>query len=249
MCCSCGCNRGCNNFRTLLNLNNSVATTNFNNFSRSCNCANSVIYLRGPQGPQGPQGPRGAIGPQGPIGPTGLTGPAGATGAIGPQGPVGATGATGATGPQGPVGATGATGATGPQGPSGTSDMIYAGLVTDPTTITAGEIIPIELITATADTTMSVSANAINLPEDGTYLVSYFINGYSASGEVNVSLYLNGAPLSNENIVLENTANSYSSGSKTVLVTTTGAGTLSLYNTSTSDLTASGASITVLKSE
>ena len=189
MCCSCGCNRGCNNFRTLLNLNNSVATTNFNNFNRTCNCANSVIYLRGPQGPQGPQGP------------------------------------------------------------SGTSDMIYAGLVTDPTTITAGEIIPIELITATADTTMSVSANAINLPEDGTYLVSYFINGYSASGEVNVSLYLNGAPLSNENIVLENTANSYSSGSKTVLVTTTGAGTLSLYNTSTSDLTASGASITVLKSE
>ena len=164
----------------------------------------------------------------------------------GPRGPMGFPGPSGA---RGPIGPQGATGATGPQGPSGTSDMIYAGLVTDPTTITAGEIIPIELITATADTTMSVSANAINLPEDGTYLVSYFINGYSASGEVNVSLYLNGAPLSNENIVLENTANSYSSGSKTVLVTTTGAGTLSLYNTSTSDLTASGASITVLKSE
>ncbi|MBQ8196668.1 MAG: collagen-like protein, partial [Clostridia bacterium] len=192
--------------------------------------------------PQGPVGPAGAVGPQGPIGLTGATGPQG------PVGPAGATGATGATGPQGPVGPTGATGATGPQGPSGTNDIIYASSAT--ATVGADAIIPLTLNAATPGNTMSVSAaGEISLPEAGSYLVSYFVNGSTADGSVTAQLYLDGTPIADESITEVNTAGALSSLSKTALINTTGAGTLSLYNGSAGDLTLSNASITVLKTQ
>ena len=217
-------------------------------------CNNNPIVIRGPRGetgatgPRGPIGPQGATGPQGPQGPTGAVGPqgpiglTGATGPIGPQGPVGATGATG---PQGPVGATGATGPQGPVGPSGTNDIIYAG--TNATqTVGAGAIIPIAEIDATPTSTMSVSADAVNLPEAGTYLVSYFVNGDATTGALSVSLYQDGTALPGEVITIADNGTA-SAGSKTILITTTDASTLSIYNTSADTATLTSATITVLK--
>lgn len=154
--------------------------------------------------------------------------------------------AVGATGPRGPQGPQGATGATGAQGPSGTNDAIYAG-VNAATTVNAGAIVPIARLASTAGTTMTVSGDAVNLPSAGTYLVSYFVDGSVADGDLSLSLYLNGAQATGETIVITNTANSSSAASKTILLTTTGAGTLSLYNTSAGDATLSGATLTVLK--
>ena len=223
------------------------------------NCSNTRIrYIRGPAGPAGPRGPigpqgaTGPAGPQGPVGATGATGPqgpiglTGATGATGPQGPQGETGATGATGPQGPTGLTGATGATGPQGPAGTGDGLYASVSTG--TVTTNTIIPLTQNAATTGTTMSVSGNAINIPEQGTYLVTYFVNGSVPSGTLDTALYLNGSAIPNETISLTDTNTAVVSGSKTVLVTTTADNsTLSLYNTSAQTLTVNGAAITVLR--
>ena len=74
---------------------------------------------RGPEGPQGPAGERGPEGPQGPAGEKGEQGPAGEPGAQGPEGPAGEPGAQGPEGPQGPAGEPGAQGPEGPQGPTG----------------------------------------------------------------------------------------------------------------------------------
>lgn len=221
-----------------------------NHNQNGCNCQRcnqNPVVIRGPvgptgatgaRGPIGPQGATGPAGPQGPQGEVGPQGPVGATGATGPQGPVGATGATGATGPQGPVGATG------PQGPAGTNDIIYAGNTTTQT-VASGEIIPITEITSTPDSTMSVSANAVNLPEAGTYLVSYFANADGTTG-FDLSLYLGGVQIPGETISVAGSGTS-DSASKTILVTTTGADTLSLYNTSANAVSFDSVGLTVLK--
>ncbi len=223
-------------------------------FSGSNSCHNkccNVRVVRGPQGPTGATGARGPIGPQGPVGPAGATGaigpqgPAGATGAIGPQGPPGPAGATGAIGPQGPAGPTGATGAIGPQGPvgpAGSSDAIYAS--SNDNEIASGEIIPLALVSQTPDSTMSVADNAIVIGEEGSYLVSYYTAGSVPTNEFITSLYLNGTQITNETIVQSNSAGA---ASKTILLTLAEGDTLSLYNTSATEATLSGASITVLK--
>ncbi len=225
MCNLCGCNRCCNNgfnFRQGINpINNS-----FN--CRSCN--NNPIIIRGPVGPTGATGARGPIGPQG------------ATGATGPQGPAGPVGATGPIGPVGPQGATGATGPQGPAGPAGTSDAIYANL--SGTTATSGSIIPLALDTATPTTTMSVSGNAVNITEAGTYLVSFFANGSVPTGDFSTSLYQNGSAIAGESIIIDD---STGAGSKTILVNAGAGDTLSIYNTSAQTATFSGASLTVVK--
>ena len=218
------CNRCCNRFN---NANSTIQT--------------SVVYLRGPIGPQGPVGP---AGPQGPIGVTGATGPQGPrgfTGATGPQGPVGPIG------PQGPVGATGATGATGPQGPAGpagTADGLYASGTT--ATIGIDAIIPIVLNSATPDTSLIVSNNEITLTEDGSYLVSYFADGFGSTGENLVELYLNDNPLPQTEISLSE-GTTRGSASKTIIVNAVSGDTLSLYNASETELSILGASITVVK--
>ncbi len=250
MCCLFG--NGCN-----CNRNNCSCC----NQRRTCNC-NDTVVIRGPQGPtgasgargpQGPQGPTGATGPQGPTGLTGATGPQGPqgeTGPVGPQGPIGLTGATGPQGPQGetgpvgPQGPIGLTGATGPQGPSGTSDIIYASSGTS--TVASGTIIPLTLNDSTPATTMSVSNNSVILSEAGTYLVSYFVNGSAtASDALNVTLYLNGAPISGETLIA---SGGESAMSKTILITVDEGSSLALFNTSASNATFSGSAITVLKS-
>lgn len=157
--------------------------------------------------------------------------PRGGTGIVGPRGP---------QGPQGPRGETGATGA------SGTNNALYAGN-NAATNVESNAVIPIALLTATNGNTMTVSNNAVNLPEAGSYLVSYYVNGSVAEGDFSTSLYLNGAQISGETIVLAGTAGNASSASKTVIVSTDGAATLSLVNTSANAAALTGASITVLK--
>ena len=241
--CNCGCNGGNNRqgFNPLSYGNDGAL------YNRRC-CNNNPIIIRGPVGPTGATGARGPIGPQGPvgpIGPTGATGATGATGPIGPQGPIGPAGPTGATGPIGPVGPTGATGATGPvgpQGPAGTGDALYANSGT--TTVASDAIIPIELDTATDDTTMSVSDNAINITDAGIYLVSYFANGSVDAGDFAVSLYQNGVELADERISVTTPSGALS---KTILLALDAGDTLSIYNTSGSVEALLGASITALK--
>ena len=205
----------------------------------------------GPIGPQGPAGATGAIGPQGPAGPTGATGPQGPIGETGPVGPQGPVGPTGATGPQGPIGETGPvgpqgpagpTGATGPQGPAGTSDAIYAN--SEASTVATNSIIPIELNTSTPNTTLTVTDNAVNVSEEGTYLVSYFVNGSVSENDFTIALYVNGAEVGGENIIQQSGAGA---SSKTVLLNLPANSTVSLYNISDQTATLSNASLLVLK--
>ncbi len=248
-CNNCNCNRCNGQNLSVASYNGSVSSLYTGN-NRSC-CNNNPIIVRGPAGATGATGARGPIGPQGPVGPAGPTGATGATGATGPQGPIGpvgpagptgATGATGARGPQGPAGPTGATGATGPQGPAGTNDAIYANV--GASAITAGSIIPITLSTSTAPTTLSVVDNAVNIADDGVYLVSYFADGSVPEGDFSTTLYQNGTAIANESIIF---TDSSGAGSKTILVNLASGDTLSIYNTSASTATFNDASLTVLK--
>lgn len=193
----------------------------FCNGNCRCNCRPNTVILRGPQGPVGPSGARGPIGPQGPAGATGATGATGAVGPVGPQGPAGATGS------------------------SGTNDILYA--TSGAASVGVGAIIPLTLNSSTTGATTSVTNDSVNLPSAGTYLVSYFANGSTTDGAQSVSLYLNGAAISGETVSATTPQGGKSALSKTVLVTTTGASTLSLYNVSAETLTLDSASITVLK--
>lgn len=253
MCNSCGCNNGCN--QNLINARNGLLFNS--NSSNCCRCNSNPIIIRGPVGPTGATGARGPIGPQGPvgpIGPTGATGATGATGPIGPQGPIGLTGATGPAGPQGPAGATGATGPIGPQGPigltgpqgpagpAGTNDAIYASVGT--TTVASGAIIPVALNTATADSSMSVTAGEVNITEDGVYLVSYFADGAVATEDFSISLYQNGSAIAGETINFNGTSGV---GSKTIFLSLSAGDTVAIYNASADSATLSSASLTLLK--
>ena len=197
--------------------------------NRPCNCNrcnNNPVVIRGPIGPTGATGARGPIGPQG---------------ATGPQGPQGIQGPIGATGPQGPQGIQGPVG---PQGPAGASNAIYAGTnVTQ--SVDAGAIIPILEISSTPTSTFSVVGNAVNIPDAGTYLVSYSANGDGANG-FEISLYLNGSQIVGETISVASTG-TIDSASKTILVNTTGASTLSIYNTSDNTVTFDSATITIVE--
>lgn len=226
MCNFCGCNHSCN--QNLINARSGIFSNN--NVSSWARCNNNPVIIRGPVGPTGATGARGPIGPQGPVGPTGPQGPIGLTGATGPQGPVGATGATGATGP------------VGPQGPSGTNDALYASIGT--VTVETDTIIPLALETETATTSMSVVNNAVDIAQDGVYLISYFADGDVATGDYEVSLYLNGAPVTNEVLAFSGTSGV---GSKTILLNLSAGDSVALYNTSAETATLENASISLLR--
>ena len=184
--------------------------------------------LRGPQGvpgPVGPQGPAGATGPQGPQGLTGATGavgPQGPAGATGPQGPQGETGATGAVGPQGPAGATG------PQGPAGVSYTVHAEN-TATESVATNTIIPISQTAQSTGGTFTVSNNAVNVPI-GEYLVT-FGGAASTTGatQKTITLYVNGA--TSNNVVYDGSDTGITSAAKTVYLSFSSPGTLSIYNT------------------
>jgi hypothetical protein len=91
---------------------------------------------------------------------------------------------------------------------------------------------------------MSVVNNAVTVSDTGYYLVSYFASGSVVSDDFVTSLYLNGVPITNENIVQ---INGSGAGSKTALIYLPAGSALSLYNTSATEATLSSASITALK--
>jgi hypothetical protein len=91
---------------------------------------------------------------------------------------------------------------------------------------------------------MTVSGNAVNVTEDGVYLVSYYVGGSVPANNFITSLYLNGSAIADESIVQSNSAGA---ASKTILLTLTNGDSLSLYNTSLTQATLSNASLTVLK--
>ena len=202
----------------------------------------------GPQGPQGltgatgavgPQGPAGAIGPQGPQGETGATGavgPQGPAGAIGPQGPQGETGAAGAVGPQGPAGATG------PQGPAGVSYTVHAEN-TATESVATNTIIPISQTAQSTGGTFTVSNNAVNVPI-GEYLVT-FGGASSTTGatQKTITLYVNGA--ASNNVVYDGSDTGITSAAKTVYLSFSSPGTLSIYNTTADTASFNNAFITV----
>ena len=226
----------------------------------------------GPQGPQGltgatgavgPQGPAGATGPQGPQGETGATGavgPQGPAGATGPQGPQGETGATGAVGPQGPAGATGPqgpqgetgatgavgpqgpAGATGPQGPAGVSYTVHAEN-TATESVATNTIIPISQTAQSTGGTFTVSNNAVNVPI-GEYLVT-FGGAASTTGatQKTITLYVNGA--TSNNVVYDGSDTGITSAAKTVYLSFSSPGTLSIYNTTADTASFNNAFITV----
>ena len=133
----------------------------------------------GPAGPMGPQGPAGAglLGPVGPIGPIGPAGEVGVTGVAGPIGPIGVTGLQGLiglTGPQGPQGTIGGTGPagiqgpigqTGPEGPAMATMFASASLVSDPSSLVAGDYVPLP--------TYGASSNAYIDTVMGTIYLGY----------------------------------------------------------------------------
>ena len=162
----------------------------------------------------------------------------GPRGPQGPQGPQGATGLTGATGPQGPIGPQG------PQGVSGVNQSLFAQTVTSNTA--SGALIPLFQSISTSTGDIIVSGGVVNVTP-GVYLVSY---GYesdvaSATDSVSVTLYENGIPLSNGEIV--QSGSTTVSGSKTILYQTAVSSNLSLYNTSTTTQTFNYPYITITK--
>lgn len=211
----------------------------------------SVLGPRGPVGPQGIPGPRGfngLRGPQGVPGPVGPQGPAGATGPQGPQGLTGATGAVGpqgpagATGPQGPQGETGATGAVGPQGPAGVSYTVHAEN-TATESVATNTIIPISQTAQSTGGTFTVSNNAVNVPI-GEYLVT-FGGAASTTGatQKTITLYVNGA--TSNNVVYDGSDTGITSAAKTVYLSFSSPGTLSIYNTTADTASFNNAFITV----
>ncbi len=162
------------------------------------------------------------------------------------RGPMGPTGATGARGPIGPQGPQGPQGAQGPIGVVSTNNSVYAGTNTTQT-VTAGSVIPIGLIASSPNTNMTVSANAVNITESGTYLVSYAVNGSVGSDDLILSLYQNGTQIPGETINMQNTADANSSGAKTILLNVTAPATLSIFNSSQQTATINSGTLTVVK--
>ena len=148
-------------------------------------------------------------------------------------------------GARGPIGPQGATGPIGPQGPSGTNDGIYAN--SGATTVNTNQLIPLTLTTATPTSTMSVSSGAVNTTLNGTYLVSYFINGSTTGAPLIVTLYINGVATTSETLTFGIDDNNNVVGSKTILLTLPANSTLALYNTSTNSANVLDASITAVR--
>lgn len=101
---------------------------------------------------------------------------------------------------------------------------------------------------ATPGTDITLATNALTLPA-GTYLVSFGATGTStATADLSVQLYANGAGIATETISDNATSTDVGSASKTIVYTAaTDATTLSLYNVSTETLNLTDAYITALR--
>ena len=127
---------------------------------------------KGEQGPQGVAGPRGEQGVQGPKGDIGPIGPQGEKGDRGPQGEKGDAGPKGETGQKGETGPQGEQGVAGPPGViSNYSATIYS---TSEQSVQNESVLTLDK--TLTNNLMKVENNAIVVPAQGTYLISYSIN-------------------------------------------------------------------------
>ncbi len=156
-------------------------------------------------------------------------------------------GIVGARGPMGPMGPQGAQGPQGERGPAGINDAIYASLTGG--TYATDALLPITQTASTPTTTMSVTANAVNV-QPGTYLVTFGANGINTDttgGDFSVQLYANGTAIPNE--IATDDANATQNGSvtKSLIYTATAPTALSIHNVSAGESTYDNAYMTVLK--
>ena len=135
------------------------------------------------------------------------------------------TGARGPMGPQGPVG---------PIGPAGPPATIYSALVTSTGVITVGATVPLlpQINTSQGEITINTTANAIVLTQ-GLYLVEYSGVVTGATGDVELSLYVNGT----ENTT---TVSSATLTANTDLATLSGTTLLNISTATTVDVRNSG---------
>ncbi len=125
------------------------------------------------------------------------------------------------------------------------SDSMYADGGTQSVATTA--VIPLAQAGATPDTTLTVSANAVNVPA-GTYLVSYGATGTStATGDLSVQLYADGAGVAGSTVTDNATGVDAGNVSKTLIYTAAAPATLSLYNVSAETVNLTDAYLTVVR--
>ena len=140
----------------------------------------------GPAGEQGPAGEPGAQGPAGERGPEGPQGPAGEPGAQGPEGPQGPTGERGPEGPQGPAGERGPAGPAGPAGPSNVESYESTGRAIaniNGTDIKIPNIYPSYIISATAESILTLNNGVEFQPGSNTLTCQAFTVSNVASVE------------------------------------------------------------------
>jgi hypothetical protein len=191
----------------------------------------------GNAGPTGATGDMGDTGPTGATGDTGPTGPAGDTGCTGPTGPTGDSGPTGATGDSGPTGATGSTGDTGITFDAvpavdpvcgGSPEFAEYYILTPPdttSTIAPGTAVPFPENGPTSGDFIRELATTFELPDIGTYRVSFSVP-FNEQGQLVV--VLNGSELP-YTVVGRATGTTPISG-EALVTTTTADSTLSINN-------------------
>lgn len=162
-------------------------------YADCCDCR----PLRGPGGPPGPTGPPGPKGVKGRPGPTGVdgldglqgppgpTGPQGCNGSPGPRGNKGGPGVRGPQGPQGRTGAPGPIGQKGPMGPCEYQTLPFARYANfGNATVVPNGVIPFDLNPVEHHGLWRSPANGVVIPpEDGVYLISWYVNLYTAIDE------------------------------------------------------------------
>lgn len=146
----------------------------------------------------------------------------------------------GPMGPQGPIG---------PQGPQGPSATIYSALITSSGAITVGATVPLttQINTSQGEISVNATANAIVLTQ-GLYKIEYAGVGTGATGDVELSIYVNG--IENPTTISSSTlatATDFATLSGTTLLNIVTATTVDLRNSGDVEFTLNNLSITITK--
>ena len=205
----------------------------------------------GPTGPQGVPGPAGPTGPQGSPGPAGPTGPQGVPGPAGPTGPQGIPGSTGPTGPQGVPGSTGPTGPQGIPGPAGTAPApAAASFASDLREVASGSPIPLYPLSQdpTGAVTPAADYQSIRL-QPGRWLLTFDVAAVLAqAGYLQVTPAVDGTPQINLGVYFRTAAaDSSAGGTRTLLLTFSGARSFSLTYSASAPTTSVTTTLTAVR--
>ena len=205
----------------------------------------------GPTGPQGVPGSTGPTGPQGIPGPAGPTGPQGVPGPAGPTGPQGIPGSTGPTGPQGVPGSTGPTGPQGIPGPAGTAPApAAASFASDLREVASGSPIPLYPLSQdpTGAVTPAADYQSIRL-QPGRWLLTFDVAAVLAqAGYLQVTPAVDGTPQINLGVYFRTAAaDSSAGGTRTLLLTFSGARSFSLTYSASAPTTSVTTTLTAVR--